>query len=773
MRPLDRFFKTKKAGGNPKTRLTIIIIVSLILYGFNSHATLNPGDIAFTGYNSNGSKQFSFIATTNINGSEKIFFTDRGYNEDLTNPGWLSNEGTIKYTVPVNGLSVGDIIIIEMIDNKWTIKNGMGSILEVDDGMDLSKDGDQIFGYQTEDGLYNSKPNFIAGIHMNNTRNTDVVNWDNVTISDLNDSNKSDLPRTLSNGTNAVWVHTITPVSERENAKYNNSITQGTKAEILAAVNNVSNWVLSDVIPYTLGYPATSTTAATGNWNAVDTWDSNGIPGKTTNVTINHGITVTADCAAFNVNVSSGHSLTINSGKTLAIESDGSGSGSLIVNGSVSGSVSYHRYMTGNKWHMVSSPVSGQGIASFLSNTSNQISQKESNYGLMEYNTSTGNWNSYFTSATAGNFSNGKGYCLRRSADGMVAFSGAALTSNVDVSVSSSGSGWNLIGNPYPSALKANSLADASNSFIARNLSLFEDSYSGLYLWDEKASYDGSRNDYVVINNAGTGSLVQNYIQAGQGFFIKVNSGASSVNFTHEMCASQPTATFKSAQEPWPSVVITVKSGVETAKTTLLFHEGMTDGLDVGYDAGAFKSGSNFNLYTRLAKNNGVDFMLQCLPADFEKEVVVPLGIDIPESSEVTFSVETTGLPNGLETAIEDNFSQPMKPLNSPDDNYHTILEMPGTGRFALHIGKNLSTGIESVKNEITVFADRKNGRILIFGNHEAPTRISVFDISGKQVANTEVFGTNPTIDFKGHVPGIYIVRMAGREKAFSSKIRW
>jgi hypothetical protein len=46
-----------------------------------------------------------------------------------------------------------------------------------------------------------------------------------------------------------------------------------------------------------------------------------------------------------------------------------------------------------------------------------------------------------------------------------------------------------------------------------------------LYVWD------AATNTYVTINNAGTGSLVQNYIQAGQGFFVRAKDNTG-LNFS-------------------------------------------------------------------------------------------------------------------------------------------------------------------------------------------------------------------------------------------------
>ncbi|NQU87376.1 MAG: T9SS type A sorting domain-containing protein [Mariniphaga sp.] len=765
-----------------KSVLIITILLILLFLPISGKSQLSAGDIAFTGVNSDGDDQFSFIATTVIAGSEIIYFTDRGYIDET--PGWNNSyEGIKKFTVPSEGLLAGDMVVISN-SSGWQIIQGKGTIEGISGTgtFALAAEGDQLFAFQTDDAE-NYTPTFIAGIHLNYEKSsgsdygiTDNSNWDNISTSNTS-YYMSDLPNTLTTGTNAIWLHDN---YEKDNGKYNNTISQGTKSEILASCNNVDNWEMHNSNTFTLGYPSTTSTIASGNWNETSTWNTtNGIPGKITDVTISHDVTVTADCAIDDGSITAGYALTINSGDTLTcngtltINSDASNNGSLIVNGVVSGNVSYKRYITGSRWHMISSPVSGQSINSLLTESGNNIPQSESDYGMMDYNTTSDNWNDYFTSSTSGNLTLGKCYNIRRETNGTVTFTGTVISSNINVSISDAGNSWNLVGNPYPVAINATKFADATNNFLTVNSSNLDPSYTALYLWDEQDNYVEGRNDYKIINNAGSGSLVQNYLQSAQGFFVKARSGSSLVSFTTAMQANQSNASFKSGEAPWPAICLTIRTDDKFSETNILFNEQMTAGLDIGYDAGAFKVDTDFSLYTRLIEDNDVDFMVQCLPNDFDKTQIIPIGIDAPENTLLEFNVDTKDWPDDINIVLLDKFKNKTIPFNNEISIYSTSLITSGIGRFYLQVGKNISTGISKQINNILLIPMPQQEKILL-RNIRNETLVTVFDISGKKICFYKS-GAEGSIhlDFSGKKNGIYIVQIKSTDYIISKKISW
>ena len=81
---------------------------------------------------------------------------------------------------------------------------------------------------------------------------------------------------------------------------------------------------------------------------------------------------------------------------------------------------------------------------------------------MSDYNEGSNIWNGYFTDGELGNLAAGKGFEIRTGADGTVEFAGTLLEGGaVAADVTTSGYGWNSVGNPYPSAIYINNNANA------------------------------------------------------------------------------------------------------------------------------------------------------------------------------------------------------------------------------------------------------------------------------------------------------------------------
>ena len=107
------------------------------------------------------------------------------------------------------------------------------------------------------------------------------------------------------------------------------------------------------------------------------------------NFTINNGATFIINSDAYmtvegNYDSSAGTTVTLNSGS------------SIIVNGTSSGDLTYNRTLGTDNWYLISSPVAGQDIDSFVEDTSLAFgSSGTSNLGLGDYGVLTAGWTYY------------------------------------------------------------------------------------------------------------------------------------------------------------------------------------------------------------------------------------------------------------------------------------------------------------------------------------------------------------------------------------------
>ena len=245
---------------------------------------------------------------------------------------------------------------------------------------------------------------------------------------------------------------------------------------------------------------------------------------------------------AQNITVASGKSFTIektgsvtmsgnfsNSG-TFTLNSDSDEFSSIIIGGTVTGNISYNRYVNSvgtNEWDLIGAPVEGQSINSFVTANASTLASNGDAYAIGYYDNYWNEWENYTTSSNwypfNGNFLLGMGFQMATISGGTLKFTGAPAATNktlpiIDFSVGQGegggegGTKWNLVANPFPSYIHGNTSADSSNNFLTINSEKLHDSYQAIYGYDA----DGIGSGYTVYNN--TSAALR--IAPGQAFMV-------------------------------------------------------------------------------------------------------------------------------------------------------------------------------------------------------------------------------------------------------------
>lgn len=468
----------------------------------------------------------------------------------------------------------------------------------------------------------------------------------------------------------------------------------------------------------------------------------------------------------------------MNDGVLTVSSSSENSTGSLIIEGNTNATVNFERYLSGDpNWHLLSSPVSGQEIWSWATNSANDIATNASKYGITTYIEENDGWDIYPSSDPGGDFMLGKGYSTSRQTNGLVTFTGTINTNDItDIPISYANQGWNLIGNPYTSAIGAtNSASSAEYLLNAANVDNLDPSYAGLYLW---APASGTSGEFVIINNSGgtpTETLGQDYIQTGQGFFVRAkDNNGRTFDITRTMQEHQPTVPLKSGNL-WPAINLKASNGENSSSTLVRFNNSMTRGLDVTYDAGMFKTNPDFAIYTRLVEDNGVDFALQCLPEDYSN-LVIPVGLDVPAGTELTFSADLINLPGNCDPYLEDRILGTFIALKSADTYSLTIDESyTNSPSLFLHTSKNTITGskVVALDDPFRINTNYREGYIRVLSTTKNTALAKVYDTSGRLMAIQDIQqGNNNIIRFSGK-PGIYIIQVKNDLHSLNQKIFW
>ncbi len=520
----------------------------------------------------------------------------------------------------------------------------------------------------------------------------------------------------------------------------------------------------------------------TSDWNTPSNWSINAVPSEKVNVTIPNPIIGGNDPAIGYNEVADVNNLTIVSGSKVAVRSNATKTGSLIVHGTSSGKVRFRRYVSGNMWHLVAPPVEGQDFWDFATTARNVIAHKDNGsgqqkYAITTYNEASDTWNDYPIADPGGNLLSGSAYSLLTTVDTALYIDGTIVNNDLSLPISASGKGWNLLGNPYTSALKATTQADATDLLLsAANIGNLDPNYAGLYLWQPASATTGQ---YVIINNAGGSlpdTLDQDYIQAGQGFFVKANTVGGSFVITRAMQSHQINVPFKSGVKQWPFIELTAAVGGKQSNTLLKFNNAMTTGLDVSFDAGVFKPNPDLSLYSRLVNDNGVNFALQALPEDYDN-LIVPLGINAPAGTEVVFTARVHDLPANASVWLEDKSTGSFTRLDESGAIYATTLTASQlkNGNFYLHTAFNPTLAENRLTGETDyhILANRNEGVIRIITPLEKPGVARLYDMAGRfhgivylKQGSGNQFETNL-------VPGVYLVHIVNGRRSFSEKVVW
>jgi len=480
-----------------------------------------------------------------------------------------------------------------------------------------------------------------------------------------------------------------------------------------------------------------------------------------------------------------GSALTVNQYYTLTnngsiiINSGGlTASGSLVNNGSITGSgnVTYNRWMDNNDHHLFSAPVTNSSIATFESTYS---------VNVLQWDEPNGAWNS---ASSDGTFTQGKGYAWDNVSGGSapVTFTGTLATGSFTYPVTApwvyttypdwtmsraewSGGGWNLLGNPYTSALN---ISSGGSSFITVNGSnKFDPNYTAVYLYGSDGSY------YYVGTPIGWASPHgSDYVQVGQGFLVMVYEDAVTFAFNSGMQSHQTSVPLRNpsqTRDPWPGVLLKVAYGDQENATLVVYNDKMTKGLDPSYDVGFLSSGLDMEVYTRLVEDNEIIFTRQALPLEDYETNIIPVGIDSENGGEVTFSADIVPL-EGRRFILEDS---QMGTFTYLAFETYTVTIPPGTygtGRFYIH--SVISTGIEDPipgkNSQLDIHVWTVDNMVNIKGELSDQARGAVYDLMGRLIVEDRLNGGElNTLNVPSYLKGVYLLRVIDGEKVATQKV--
>jgi GEVED domain/Ig-like domain CHU_C associated len=316
---------------------------------------------------------------------------------------------------------------------------------------------------------------------------------------------------------------------------------------------------------------------------------------------------------------------------------------------------------------------------------------------------------------------------------------------------------WNLLGNPYPSAINPTSFL-AANTNLAGFVKIWSHgtapSGATANPFYNTNGYNYSLSDYVTYNGSGsTAGPGVNNIAAGQGFFTLMNhtsaAASETVTFNNAMRRDGSGNVYSNNQfyrnaQSGPAeasrIWIDLITPSNTSSRALVgYVDGATNENDRLYDA--FSDPKYISSFYSLLNNVPLEIQGKALP--FDANDTVPMGFKTTANGSHTIAIATTdGQFQTDQTSIylEDSYLNVIHNLKSAP---YTFTTNTGTynDRFILRYAQNaLGNNNYDYNNDVKIFT---NDNINIASSSLAIKKVVVHDVLGKVILERQNISKN------------------------------
>ena len=338
------------------------------------------------------------------------------------------------------------------------------------------------------------------------------------------------------------------------------------------------------------------------------------------------------------------------------------------------------------------------------------------------------------------------------------------------------GKRWNLVANPFPSYIKANIHADPINNFIKVNENILDSNYGAVY---------GKRSDgtpgYIIYNNArgSTGPATPLLIAPGQGFLVAaVSADVAQLQFTPAMRTVDGGDDFISGAPVLNNYLLNLKlfhGNSEEAETIFYFQQGLSDGLDPGYDAGS--PNQAMPLSTRLTENDqGINFSINAMSIETAYNQSIPLVINQQEGQPFRISISENTIPEDVNVYLEDTQNGTLTSLKDQDFELIAQSDLSDAGRFYIRFTTQ-SLAINDVlsPSSLTIFKLNTDAFVTIQGltPEMGKTTATLYNMLGMEM-RSKTLNTSQSaqrISTQGLASGVYIINLKAGDQAISKKV--
>lgn len=448
------------------------------------------------------------------------------------------------------------------------------------------------------------------------------------------------------------------------------------------------------------------------------------------------------------------NTLTNNAGAAaLLLQSDASGTGSLI-HSSADVPATIQRYINGGGYHLVSVPINGALTAGLFMHSY-----------LYQFNATNQTWDGVGEDPEIA-ITNNQGYMIWFTGNNTTYdFEGALMSGDFVTATPAAASvyngsynegGYNLVPNPYPSAIDWN----AEGGFTENNL------FETIWIYNRDA---GNYGAYVRDAVSGTNE-VSNIIPVGQSFFVQAsNAGSGSLTIKNEARTHSANNFLKEPAQIAEMLRLHAAANNLSDELLVQFNADASPTFEGNRDAQKMRSEGEAPQLFSLSEE-GTELSINTLPYR-DETIVIPIGFELSTESEVSFNFTNLESFSPLaEIYLEDLLSGQMINLREQQEYSFTHATENDPLRFRMHFKGVVGLDEQAVSGHlIWSYDDKVYVSIPALTGEKAI--IQLVDMQGKILYQGAHNLSNPEIITVRTNQHVLVARIIAGNQVFTSKV--
>lgn len=379
----------------------------------------------------------------------------------------------------------------------------------------------------------------------------------------------------------------------------------------------------------------------------------------------------------------------------------------------------------------------------------------------------------------SGSMTPGKGYAS--TGGGLASFTGVANNDLVQYGVTTSaepmsslvgGTRFNLVGNPYPSAISA-------NAFINENGPSGTGRIAGaLYFWDDDNSGGTgySSNDYATWTTIGSvgggGNTPIGSIATGQGFKVDAQTSGN-IRFTNAMRGGDNSQFFRLAEndEFMDRIWLSLSGNGLFNQTLVAFRDDATDLRDVMYDAYKIQGNAGISLATVQA---GQTFAIAAYPTITQPRTV-PLQTLVAQQGSYTFVADSLDGFAETDVYLQDLQSGQEYLLVQGSTVTVNLGPQDAFNRFQLWLSPQLVTGLKDAdENSARIISTEMGLQVLMAVGVNTNGELRLHNTMGQLLLSQSLrvdAGRSALLDVSGLPAGVYVATFQSVQGTVNAKV--